>query len=110
MAVASSECTRLPGCQIPDIALEEGEVVPLGGGNAGMDIVQVVLVAGGKVVQADDSLVQLEQRLQQIGADKAGDTGDEPRVFGIVEFVLHFAVGVFRHRNLFISEVLQGAS
>ena len=87
------------GCQIPDIALEEGEIVPLGCGDAGMDVVQIVLVAGGKIVQADDPLVQLEQGFQEIGADEASYTGDEPGVFGIVEFVLHAAGGVFRHKG-----------
>ncbi len=56
-------------------------------------------MAGGEVVEPDDGLVELEQGFQQVGADEAGDAGDEPG-FGVgLELALdlgvawHFGVG-----------------
>jgi hypothetical protein len=40
-------------------------------------------VAGGKVVQAHYSLLQLEQGFEQVAADKAGHTGDKPGFGGV---------------------------
>ena len=42
------------------------------------DLVEIALVSGGEVVEPDDVLVQVEQRLEQVGADEAGDSRDEP--------------------------------
>ena len=36
--------------EVADVALDEVEVFPLGGGDQGLHFVQVALVAGGKVV------------------------------------------------------------
>lgn len=35
-------------------------------------------MAGGKVIQADDALAQLEQGFQQVAADKTCYAGDKP--------------------------------
>ena len=64
--------------QVADVAFDEGEVGPLVGGDFALDFVQVVLVAGGEVVQADDGLIQLQEGFQQVGADEACYAGDEP--------------------------------
>lgn len=44
-------------------------------------------MAGREVIQADDPLIETEQRFEQVGADEAGHAGDEPgfRAFGQVE-------------------------
>ena len=44
-------------------------------------------MAGREVVQADDPLIETEQRLEQVGANEAGHASDEPgfRAFGQVE-------------------------
>ncbi len=68
--------------QVADVAFDEGETSPLVGGDGLLDFVQVVLVAGGKVVQADDGLVQLQEGFQQVGADEACYAGDQPG-FGV---------------------------
>ena len=68
--------------QVADVSFYEGELGPLFSGDFALDFVQVVLVAGGEVVQADDGLVEAQQGFQQVGADKAGHAGDEPG-FGI---------------------------
>ena len=62
--------------QIADIALDEPEVSPLLLCNKALHFVQVALVAGGKVVQADYALVELEQGFEQVAADEAGHAGD----------------------------------
>jgi hypothetical protein len=36
--------------------------------------------AGGKIIKAHDSLIQTQQMLQQIGANKTGNTGYQPRL------------------------------
>lgn len=66
------------GVQVANIAFHEGEARPLLGRDRCADFVQVALVAGGKVVQAGDGLVQLQQGLQQVRADEAGASGHEP--------------------------------
>ena len=39
-------------------------------------------MAGRKIVQPHHPLIELQQRLQQIGADEAGDAGDQPDLAG----------------------------
>ena len=39
---------------------------------------EVIAPAGGKVVEADDLLAQLEQGFEQVAADEAGNAGDQP--------------------------------
>lgn len=64
--------------QTPDVTLYEAEARPLLGTDQALHLVEVALVAGGKVVQPDYALVELEQGLEQVGADEAGYAGDEP--------------------------------
>jgi hypothetical protein len=40
--------------------------------------VEIALMTGCKIVQADDMLIKLQQRFQQIGSDKTGRAGDKP--------------------------------
>jgi hypothetical protein len=63
------------GLQIPDVALEEGEVLPLFLGNQRAYVFQVVLIAGREIVQANYLVVLFEQGFQEIGAYKAGYAG-----------------------------------
>lgn len=48
--------------------------------HAASDFRWVALVAGGKVIEADQALAQLEQGFEQVGADEAGHADDEPSV------------------------------
>ena len=68
--------------QVADVAFNEAEVGPLLCCDGVLNFVQVVLVTGGKVVQADNGLVEAQQGFQQVGADEAGHAGDQPG-FGI---------------------------
>ena len=73
---------RAAGVQIADIATHHVETAPLRGGDALLHLIQVALATGGKIIQADHALIELEQRLQQIGADETGHAGDKPGVRG----------------------------
>lgn len=61
--------------QVADVAFDEAEAGPLLFGDQGLDFVQVVLVPGCEIVQADYCLVQFEQGFQQVGAYEAGYAG-----------------------------------
>jgi hypothetical protein len=43
-----------------------------------LDFVQVALVAGAEVVQTNNALVELKQDFEQVAADEAGNTSDQP--------------------------------
>ncbi len=49
--------------KIADVALDELEIAPLFRGYQTLHLIQVALVAGGKVVQANHALVEFEQGL-----------------------------------------------
>ncbi len=71
--------------QISDVALNELEVGPLRWRDQALHFVQVVLVAGGEVVQAHHTLVELEQGFQQVAANKTRHTCDQPGLWGCGE-------------------------
>lgn len=78
--------------QVSDVAFDEGEAGPLLGGDRLLDFIQVVLVAGGEVVQTDDGLVKAQQGFEQIGADEARHAGDEPSFGPGFEVLLYLFV------------------
>ena len=51
---------------VADIAFDEGEARPLVRGNEALNFIQVVLVAGGEIVQADYFLIQFEKVFQEV--------------------------------------------
>ena len=63
------------------------------GATQALHLVEVALVAGGEVVQADDRLVELQQGLEQVAADEAGDAGDQPCFGCFCEFTAAGCVG-----------------
>ena len=81
------------GGGIANVALDEFEASPLCGRQCGLHRLQVVPVAGGEVVQAHHGLIEREQRLDEMAADEAGCTGDEPRAGGSGELFLKIIVG-----------------
>jgi hypothetical protein len=46
-------------------------------------LVEVALLAGREVVEPGHRLVELEQRLEQRGADESGDAGDRASAWGL---------------------------
>jgi hypothetical protein len=69
---------RIAVVQLADVAFDELEARPLFRRHRFLDLLQVVAMAGGEVVQAHHLLIQLEQGLQQVAADEAGHAGDQP--------------------------------
>ena len=61
-----------------DVALDEGEPRPLRRLDQRLHFIEIALIAGREIVEPHHALIELEQRLQQIRADKAGDAGDQP--------------------------------
>ena len=88
--IDAADCA-VAGVEIADVALDEVEVLPGFGSHNRLDHVQVLLVAGEEVVETDNLLPQLQQVLEEVGADEAGAACDEPvgRVF------LHFFAQLF---------------
>jgi len=60
-----------------DVAFHKVEVGPLRRAAKGLDLIEVMRVAGGEVIETNDPLVEFEQRVGQITADEVGDAGDE---------------------------------
>lgn len=80
--------------ELANVALDELKVGPLLRGDQALHFVQVALVAGGEVVEADHALVKLEQGFEQVAADEAGHTGDEPGFWGLGELLQELFVSV----------------
>ncbi|GAU09568.1 hypothetical protein DPF_2297 [Desulfoplanes formicivorans] len=71
--------TDLPaGVHIPDISRDKGKTGPLIRSNQVADIFEIVVVAGGKIVQSHDLLIKFEQAFKKVGTDEAGNAGDDP--------------------------------
>lgn len=64
--------------QVADVALDEVKAGPLSGCDQGPHLIEVALISGGEVVQADHALVEPEQRLKQVAADEAGHPANKP--------------------------------
>ena len=64
--------------QFANVALNEVKVGPLRRGDESLYFVQVALVSGGKAVEADHALVELEQGFEQVAADETSHAGDKP--------------------------------
>jgi len=47
-----------------------------------LDFVQIVPVAGGKIIETRDLVIMAQQGFQQVRADESGNAGDKPAVFG----------------------------
>ncbi len=46
------------------------------GGRRRQDVLDVLLVAGGEIVEANDALSEAEQLLEQVGSNESRDSGD----------------------------------
>jgi hypothetical protein len=68
----------MAGFQVADIAPDETEPLPGVCPDPALDLVKIVLVAGGKIIETHHPLPQIEQGFEQIGADEAGDAGHQP--------------------------------
>ena len=63
---------------VADVAPDEAKIRPLLAGHPCFNLIQVVLMAGGKVVQPDNALIELQQGLQQVAADESCHSRHQP--------------------------------
>ena len=75
-----------------DVALDEFEPRPLGWLNNRFHLIKVALIAGREIVQPHHPLIEPEQRLEQIGANEAGDASDQPDPRPCAHLGAHFVV------------------
>src|SRR5438270_7140227 len=69
---------RLTCVAVADIALDHFETGAKLGARETLHLVEVALMPGREIVEADDVLPDLQQRLDEIGSDEPGSTRDEP--------------------------------
>ena len=77
----------------PDIALEHAKSLPESWANLSVNIDEVMLVAGCEIVEANHDLAEVEQRLDQIGTDKACSSSYQPALWTLLELGLQFFEG-----------------
>jgi hypothetical protein len=77
-----------------DVAAEEFETAPLLRRDGGADLIEILAVAGGEVIQAGDALAGFEEGFKKIGANKAGNAGDQP------ELAVGFQAEFWYHREV----------
>lgn len=89
--VIHSPADLVAGVKIADVAFHKGEILPGFLADQGFHHVQILLITGEEVIEANDFLSEPEQTLDKIGTDKAGAARDEPagRLF------LHFRAQLF---------------
>ena len=63
-----------------------------------MYVFQVSPVAGGKIVESDDLLVQFEQALHEVRSDKTGRPGDKPAPRDGAQTSFDLRIGAHRGR------------
>lgn len=80
--------------RIANITLDEGKALPLLWRDQTLDFIQIVLIAGGKIIQADHMLIELEQAFKQIRADKAGAACHQPAARVRLQRVLDFTIPI----------------
>ena len=63
---------------IADVALDEAEARGLIRRHAGRELFEVAAMSGGEIVEADDLLVERQQRLDKVRADESGGACHQP--------------------------------
>ena len=70
---------------IANVAFDKVEATPLTEGNAAFNLLQILSVSGGEIVETDYVLVEFKKGLEQIAANEAGSTGYQPLPRGVDE-------------------------
>jgi hypothetical protein len=73
--IVDTDARRPAVVKVADISLDEAKARPLFRGYQTLHLIQIVLMAGSEVVQANDVLIQLQQGFKQVAANKTGDPG-----------------------------------
>src|SRR5436309_4495813 len=83
--------------EVADVTFDEREFPPLQWRYQLPEFLKVLFFAGRKIVEPEHSLVELEQRFDNVRADEAGGAGDEPGFWLVLQIGFQFFVG--RHLN-----------
>jgi hypothetical protein len=71
--------TRLAAVfSIADVTVEEFESAPLSRADRPLHVFEVMSISRKEIVHADHGLIELEQRFEEIGPDKSGDSRNQP--------------------------------
>ena len=65
--------------QIGDVSLAEVKSRPLRRRHPRLNCFEILLLSTGKIIETPHTLVEFEQRFEEVGADKSGDARDQPR-------------------------------
>ena len=61
-------------------------------GSTSLHLIEIALITRREIVQPHHPLIEPEQRLEQIGADEAGDASDQPDPRARAQLGAHFVV------------------
>ena len=64
---------------------DKAEAAPLSGRHAAFNLLEILSVPGGEIVETDYVLVEFQQSLQKIAANEAGGPGNQPLPGGVGE-------------------------
>ncbi len=67
--------------EITNVAFDKCEARPLIRRDEASNVLEVVTVTRGEIIQSNDTLIELEQGLQQVRADETGDAGNQPQTW-----------------------------
>jgi hypothetical protein len=90
--VVNPRAGSLTSLKVANIALDKLEASPLLWINSRLNFCQICSFPRRKVVQSDNRLSQVKKVLQKVRADKAGNTGDQPGLRGLLKFDLNMFV------------------
>ena len=78
--VIHSLACALARVRVPYVTIHLPEILPLVGTNQFPHLLQIVAGTRRVIIQSHHPLVQTEERLQQVGANESGHTGDQPNL------------------------------
>jgi hypothetical protein len=70
--------------EVSDVALEHAEPLPESRTDLGLDIGEIMLMAGREIIEADHDLAEIKKGLDQIGTDKARSAGHQPALRAVL--------------------------
>lgn len=68
----------MASADIANVTTNEMEMIPRCGTDQRLNLIQIALMAGGKIIQAHDGLVEPQQCFNQIGTDESRGARHQP--------------------------------
>src|SRR5262249_29536882 len=94
----------LAGGRIANVTFNNPGASPFARTHFCADFVEIFLVAGGKIVEAEDVLIELKKGFENVRADETCDASDEPGAGSSAKRGLKF---VIEHLDVFVLSVYQ---